>query len=155
MKYFYFFIYLHLVLIKVKSDSEMKELELAISKLISNSNYNTIIPPDGFMQIYLDIFFKQTVKLDQNNQIFVSSSTLAARWNDLRLAWNKSEFPKIEWINLKATQIWLPDLYVINSADQQGFVPITNANLVSVKYNGEVYIKYGLNSKYFLKLFLI
>jgi len=155
MKFLYFSIFflLILILIKVKSDNDT-ELEMAISKLILNSNYNNIIPPSGLMQIYLDILFKQIVKLDQNNQILVSSSTLTAAWDDPRLAWNKSEY-SLDYIILKATQVWLPDLYVINSADSNGFVPVTSFNLVQVNYDGLVTINYGLNSKYFLKLSII
>jgi len=156
MKFLYFSIFflLILILIKVKSDNDT-ELEMAISKLILNSNYNNIIPPSGLMQIYLDILFKQIVKLDQNNQILVSSSTLTAAWIDPRLAWNISEYP-LDYVYLKATQVWLPDLYVINSADSNGFVPVTSSNLVYIHNSGLVLINYGLNSNaYFSSLLII
>jgi len=151
MKFFYFLIFLISILNKIKSDSNTSS---AIKKFILNSNYDTTIPPKDFMLINLDIFFKQIVKLDQNNQILVSSSTLTAAWFDPRLEWNKSEY-SLDYINLKATQVWLPDLYVINSADSNGFVPVTSFNLVQVNYDGLVTINYGLNSKYFLKLSII
>jgi hypothetical protein len=124
--------------------------------LILNSNYDITIPPQDFMQILtLDLFFKQIVKLDQTNQILVSSVTLAAFYFDQRLAWNITEYP-IVFITLKATQIWLPDLYVINSADLNAIVPFSSSNLVFVTFIGQVYMYYPpLNSKYFNLYLLI
>ncbi len=131
-----------LILNKVKTDSATAK---AIKNLILNSNYDSAYPPKDFMQINLDLFFKQIVKLDQTIQILVSSSTLAARWFDQRLAWNITEYP-MGVLTLKATQIWLPDLYVINSADLNGFVPVGTSNLAIVYYTGLVVMYYSLNS---------
>ena len=141
-----------LILNKVKSDSATSQ---AIKNLILNSNYDITIPPQDLMQIHLGFFFKQIVKLDQTNQIVVSSSTLFAAWIDQRLAWNYTEYP-MRSINLKATQIWLPVLYVINSGDSNGFIPVSSYNLASVYNSGLVFIFYALNSnylKYFRKFF--
>jgi hypothetical protein len=145
MNLFYGFTILLLILNMIKTDSKTTQ---AIKNLILNSNYDPSILPQDFIQIDVDMFFKQIVKLDQNNQILVSSSTLIAEWTDQRLAWNITEYP-IEAIILKATQIWLPDLYVINSADLNGFIPVSSSNLAIIYYSGLVTIIYGLNSKYF------
>ena len=143
MNYFYFITFSLFFFTKVKSDSTTGQ---AIKKFILNSSYDTTIPPEDMMQIYIDIFFKQIVKIDQTNQLLVSSLTLAAAWYDQRLAWNSTEYPMYT-INLKASQIWLPDLYVINSGDSNGFVPVTSSNLALVFNYGLVYVNYGLNSK--------
>ena len=131
-----------LILNRVNTDSATAK---AIKNLILNSNYDPTYQPQDFMQINLDFFFKQIVKLDQTNQILVSSSTLVAKWHDQRLAWNITEY-RILFITLKATQIWLPDLYVINSADLNGFVPVSSSNLATVYYSGSVLMYYSLNS---------
>ncbi len=145
MNLFYGLTILLLILNKIKTDSTTTQ---AIKNLILNSNYDPSILSQDFIQINVDMFFKQIVKLDQNNQILVSSSTLIAVWTDQRLAWNFTEYP-IEAIILKATQIWLPDLYIINSADLNGFIPVSSSNLAMINYSGLVTIIYGLNSKYF------
>jgi hypothetical protein len=145
MNLFYGLTILLLILNKIKTDSTTIQ---AIKNLILNSNYDPSILSQDFIQINVDMFFKQIVKLDQNNQILVSSSTLIAVWTDQRLAWNFTEYP-IEAIILKATQIWLPDLYIINSADLNGFIPVSSSNLAMINYSGLVTIIYGLNSKYF------
>ena len=132
-----------LILNRVNTDSATAKA--LINNLILNSNYDPAYQPKDFMQIYLDMYFKQIVKLDQTNQILVSSSTLVAQWHDQRLAWNITEYP-MGVLTLKATQIWLPDLYVINSADLNGFVPVSSSNLATVYYSGSVLIYYSLNS---------
>ena len=142
MNLFYGFTILLLILNMIKTDSKTTQ---AIKNLILNSNYDPSILPQDFIQIDVDMFFKQIVKLDQNNQILVSSSTLVAQWNDQRLAWNITEYP-MGVLTLKATQIWLPDLYVINSADLNGFVPVSSSNLAIVFYSGLVVMYYPLNS---------
>ena len=134
--------FIFLILNKVNTDSTTAK---AIKNLILNSNYDSAYQPLDFMQIYLDMFFKQVVKLDQTNQIIVSSSTLVAQWYDQRLAWNITEYP-MGVLTLKATQIWLPDLFVINSADLNGFVPVSSSNLATVYYSGLVLMYYSLNS---------
>jgi hypothetical protein len=143
MNIFYGLTILLLIFNKVNTDSATAK---AIKNLILNSNYDPTYQPQDFMQINLDFFFKQIVKLDQTNQIIVSSSTLVAKWHDQRLAWNITEY-RILFITLKATQIWLPDLYVVNSADLNGFVPVSSSNLATVYYSGSVLIYYSLNSK--------
>jgi hypothetical protein len=134
--------FLFLILNKVNTDSTTAK---AIKNLILNSNYDAAYPPQDFMQINLDLFFKQIVKLDQTNQIIVSSSTLVAQWYDQRLAWDITEYP-MGVLTLKATQIWLPDFYVINSADLNGFVPVSGSNLAIVFNSGLVVMYYPLNS---------
>ena len=131
-----------LILNKVNTDSATAK---AIKNLILNLNYDATDPPQDFMQINLDLFFKQIVKLDQTNQIIVSSSTLAAEWYDQRLAWDITDYP-MGVLTLKATQIWLPDFYVINSADLNGFVPVSGSNLAIVFNSGLVVMYYPLNS---------
>ncbi len=57
-----------LILNKVNTDLATAR---AIKNLILNLNYDATYPPQDFMQINLDLFFKQIVKLDQTNQIIV------------------------------------------------------------------------------------
>ena len=54
----------------------------------------------------------------------------------------------MQTITLTAKQIWLPDLYIINSADSNGFLPISDSNLAVILPNGFVYLTYSLTSKF-------
>ena len=145
MKIFHHLLILLSILQKFKTDLATTQ---AIKKLILNSNYDNTIQPQDLVKIKIGLAFKQIVKIDQTSQILTSSSFLICLWIDQRLSWNITEYQK-ELIILKANQIWLPDLYVINTSDSNGFLPVTNFNLVSVSYNGVVIMNYALNSKYF------
>jgi len=145
MKFLHHFLLLLSLLQKFKTDQATTQV---IKKLILNSNYDNTIQPKDLVSIRIGLAFKQIVKIDQTSQILTSSSFLICFWIDQRLSWNITEYQK-KSIVLKANQIWLPDLYVINTADSNGFLPVTNFNLVSVSYTGEVIMNYALNSKYF------
>jgi len=143
------FLFLLLIVQKVKTNNSI--VESIENSILDSSTYNPAIAPKYQMQISMDIFFKQIVKLDPTNQILVSSSTLTAIWLDQRLAWNISEYP-LGFISLQSKQIWLPDLYVINTADQNGFLLASSSNLAIVRNNGIVTMNYGLNSKYIKRI---
>lgn len=135
--------FVFLILSKVKSDLATTQ---AIKSLILNSYDSSILPQD-LVQISVGLSFKQIVKLDQTSQILTSSSILIATWTDQRLTWNATQYP-MQTITLKAKQIWLPDLYIINSADSNGFLPISDSNLAVILPNGFVYLTYSLTSKF-------
>ena len=40
---------------------------------------------------------------------------------------------------MPAKKIWLPDFFVINTADSNGFVSITDTSLAYIHYDGLVY----------------
>ena len=48
---------------------------------------------------------------------------------------------------VKANLLWLPDLYVINTADSNGFITVSDSNLAYLSYDGTISINYGLNGK--------
>ena len=51
-----------------------------------------------------------------------------------------SNFNNLTSIVLPATSIWTPDLFVINIAGSNGYIPITSSTLVEVDYKGEVFM---------------
>jgi hypothetical protein len=52
----------------------------------------------------------------------------------------QSNFNNLTSIVLPATSIWTPDLFVINIAGTNGYIPITSSSLVEVNYKGEVFM---------------
>jgi hypothetical protein len=121
----------------------------AIKNLILGPDYDSTIPPKDLTVIAVGNLFKQIVKLDQTSQFLTSSSTLVAIWNDSRLIWNSTKY-QMNTISLKANQIWLPDLYVINSGESNGFLQVNDYSLATVTNDGFVIMAYPLNSKFFL-----
>ena len=128
--------------------------EKDIKNIILNpSNYDKMIRPSQIVTINIDIIFKQFVNFNEKSQILTTSSYLYTDWIDYRLAWNLTEYPLL-YIILIANQLWLPDLYIINSADTDGFIKITASNLALIKYDGTVIITNGLNSNIFRSIFI-
>ena len=116
-------------------------------KVLKNSSYDKSIRPSEPVDIYLRLIFKQIANVDEKNQIITSSSYLTASWFDERLTWNNSEVG-IDFLMIKSNLLWLPDLYVINTADSNGFITVSDSNLAYLSYDGIISINYGLNSKF-------
>ena len=76
----------------------------------------------------------------EKNQILTTSIYLYASWNEERLVWNSSDYNGIDSIKVPATEIWLPDLLVINTADTNGFITISNSNLATISNDDGGYI---------------
>ena len=112
-----------------------------------------MIRPSQIVTINIDIIFKQFVNFDEKSQILTTSSYLYTDWIDYRLAWNLTEYPLL-YITLIANQLWLPDLYIINSADTDGFIKITASNLALIKYDGTVILTNGLNGNIFRSILI-
>jgi hypothetical protein len=142
--FYYLTIFLLININNVKTDLATAK---AIKNLILGPNYDSAIPPQDLTVIAVGNLFKQIVKLDQTSQFLTSSSTLVANWNDSRLIWNSTKYP-MNTISLKAKQIWLPDLYVINSGDSNGFLQVNDYSLATVFNDGSVIMVYPLNSKF-------
>lgn len=122
---------------------------IAIEKLLKrsllNTDYDRTIRPADTVEIYLQFLFKQIVSLDDKNQIITSSSTLLVSWFDTRLTWNNVSLYPLESITVKANQLWLPDLYVINAADSNGFLTVSDSNMALTTYYGKITVTFGLN----------
>ena len=107
--------------LNIKADTE-KELK---DRILSNSNYDKSIRPSVPVDIYLGLSFKQIANVDEKNQIITTSSFLKASWYDKRLTWNYTEVG-ISFLLIKANLLWLPDLFVINTADSNGFFTVSD-----------------------------
>ncbi len=89
---------------------------------------------------------RQIVSVDEKNQIMTSNIYVVATWTDGRLKWNPTaktnttNFGNLTEIIMPATSLWMPDLFVINIAGPNGFIPISASNLALVTSMGKVYI---------------
>ena len=110
------------------------------------SNYNPKIRPNTTVQITMSMSLKQIVSIDEKNQIMTSSSLLSLQWNDTRLSWKPIYFNNATEILIPTNQLWTPDLFVINTADSNGFIQISSQSLALVDYNGFVYVVFSLTN---------
>ena len=109
--------------------------------------YDKNVKPSKTVNISFDTSLKQIVSLDEKNQIITTSIYFYATWYDERLVWDQSEYNETDSIKISATQIWLPDLFVINTADTNGFITISNSNLAVILKEGTIYLTLGLIGK--------
>ena len=88
----------------------------------------------------------QIINVNEINRIITTSSYFLAFWPDPRLKWDPSSYENITFVNIQANKLWLPDLFVLNTADSNGFISsaITNTNLAYVLSDGAVFINIGL-----------
>lgn len=107
------------------------------------TGYDRYSRPNETTKISLDLVLKQIVGIDEKNQIVTTSSYLIADWVDPRLVWPNAGYD--DYITLRANQIWLPDLYVINTGDTNGFITVSESNLIYVGLiDGSVNTNFGL-----------
>lgn len=120
-------------------------------------NYNSIMRPSEYVLIIIQPELNQILSIDEKNQIMSSSFVMHLSWNDTRLSWNYDKIP-IETITIPANKIWIPDLYILNSLDESGFLKIDDFLTASVLHNGQIIInipwtaletRCNLNIKYF------
>jgi hypothetical protein len=122
---------------------EILKNEKQIKDTIINTNYDKTIRPSVSVSILMDIALKQIVAIDEKNQFMTTASYLFIKWYDPRLKWNSSLSHNIDSISVLAKSIWLPDLFITNTADSNGFITVTDSNLAFIENNG--YVKLTLS----------
>jgi hypothetical protein len=134
--------------LSASNQDDMLKIEKQIKNSIINSDYDKIIRPSVTVDILMNIALKQIMAIDERNQIMITASYLFVSWNDPRLKWNSNETNDIDTISIGAKSIWLPDLYVTNTAEQNGFISITDLNIAYIQSDGLIYLTLSLISNY-------
>ena len=119
------------------------QIEKRIKDTIINKNYDKSIRPSVSVSILMDIALKQIIAIDERNQFMTTASYLFIKWYDPRLKWNSTLSHNIDSISVLAKSIWLPDLFITNTADSNGFITVTDSNLAFIEKNG--YVKLTLS----------
>lgn len=108
--------------------------EYAISSTLLQG-YNKEIRA-GDLTVQLKFTLNQIVKIDEINQQMLTSSLIEMIWKDSRLAFNTTS--GIGEVLIPADLLWLPDMFVVNTASVNGFLSVTTQNLASVSSDGTV-----------------
>ena len=106
--------------------------------------YDKNVKPSQTVNIWFDASLKQIVSLDEKNQILTTSIYLYVNWYDGRLTWNLSDHNDTDSVKVTSTRLWLPDLFVINTADTNGFITYSKSNLASLNSSGCLNLLIGL-----------
>ena len=121
--------------------------EQAIKNIILNSNYSSTSCPASPTNIYVKLTMNKLVNVDENNQIVTTSSFLYVNWEDPRLVWNNTQYSYYLAISIQLKKIWFPDLYVINTAETNGYVSVSDSSLAVIDVNGLIITNLGLIGK--------
>ena len=105
------------------------------------TGYKKETRPSDDVDISTTISLKQIISIDEKNQIMTSSCYISQQWIDPRLEWDPVTNNGIETIMTNAKNVWLPDTFVLNTADTDGYLKLnSDFTLVSIHYNGQVYL---------------
>ena len=113
--------------------------EMLINRLLAG--YNKNIRPNDQVSIDITAKLQQIVAIDERQQIMTSSSFIAQSWLDERLSWalNASN-TSISVVMLPVKSLWIPDTMILNSADANGYLTVSDYSLASVAFTGQVYM---------------
>jgi len=91
--------------------------------LITESGYNSLERPvfndSEAINLTFGLTLQQIIDVNEKDQILTTNIWLNLEWDDINLAWNKSEYDDIVDIRLPPKYIWKPDLLMYNSADEK------------------------------------
>lgn len=105
------------------------------------TGYNKNIRPDSQVSVDITAKLQQIVAIDEKQQIMTSSSFISQTWFDDRLSWTlNTSNTSITVVMLPVKSLWIPDTMVLNSADANGYLPVSDYSLASVDYMGQVYM---------------
>ncbi|XP_072046754.1 neuronal acetylcholine receptor subunit alpha-7-like [Amphiura filiformis] len=65
------------------------------------------------VDVYLNMFVQQIIDLNERDQLLKVGAMLDVQWTDEFLTWNTTEYPDITELHLPFTNIWRPDLYLL------------------------------------------
>ena len=111
------------------------------------NGYNSLVRPSSQILIDIKLSFKQISNLDEKNQILTSNSYFACFWSDSRLVWDINSFGDTHDVLIPSSKLWMPDLFIINTASTSGYVPIQASSLAWVRYDGAVYVVFYISSQ--------
>ncbi|XP_073238907.1 neuronal acetylcholine receptor subunit alpha-10-like [Porites lutea] len=87
------------------------------------ANYNPRLRPvlkkSEAVTVTFGISLHQIIDVDEKNQLLQTSLWIRQAWHNPFLGWNKSEFGGIKSINVKAFEVWTPDIYLYNNANNE------------------------------------
>jgi len=89
------------------------------------------------VDILVDIALPQLMKVDEKEEVITTNVWVRQFWNDPRLSWKKTDYENISQVIINPGKAWLPDVMLLNSAEELTDGRGGAARLV-VKHDGNV-----------------
>ena len=103
------------------------------------NGYNRNIRPSDQVVVDITAELQQIISIDEKQQIMTSSSFISQTWYDDRLSWTpNASNNNIRVVMLLVKSLWIPDTLILNSADSNGYLTVSDYSLGSVAYTGEI-----------------
>ncbi|CAF1423376.1 unnamed protein product [Rotaria sordida] len=111
-----------------------------LKHLLPNNRYKPIARPvqndSHTLLVTINLSLQQIINFDGKNEAIVISGWMTIMWNDYSLRWKPEEFGNIQTLRIPSTQIWIPDIFLYNTADEK-FDTRAKVNAV-VQYDGNI-----------------
>ena len=108
---------------------------------LTSGSYNKNIRPNSMVSISIYLALKQIISLDEKNQILSTLVYVTQKWFDPRLRWNPADFDGLKVFKIPAKYIWIPDTMIINTADTDGYLKVSDSSIVAIDSNSEIYLE--------------
>jgi hypothetical protein len=80
------------------------------------------------LDVHYQVYYVDDLK--ELNQALYTTGFLHVSWSDFQLGWSAKEFGGISYMNIPVTDIWLPDINVINSIEASTSIPSQHTQAV-------------------------
>ncbi|CAF1334642.1 unnamed protein product, partial [Rotaria sordida] len=111
-----------------------------LKHLLPNNRYKPIARPvqndSHTLLVTINLSLQQIINFDGKNEAIVISGWMTIMWNDYSLRWKPEDFGNIQTLRIPSTQIWIPDIFLYNTADEK-FDTRAKVNAV-VQYDGNI-----------------
>nr|KAG5709431.1 hypothetical protein BaRGS_029280 [Batillaria attramentaria] len=99
---------------------------------IRNKNFTDAIKVD------LALYPVEIMSLDATEQVMSVTSYLVVMWEDPQLTWNPEDHDNVEMVELKASDIWLPTLSIVNMVGKKEILQDHKDGSVNLYSDGHV-----------------
>ncbi|RUS69403.1 hypothetical protein EGW08_022834, partial [Elysia chlorotica] len=79
----------------------------------------------------------QIVSLDERQQVLTTNVFIDQTWTDPALAWDPTEFKDVRALRIPADQVWRPDTFIYNNADN-GSTGFIDGTYIQIRHTGAV-----------------
>ena len=108
---------------------------------LTSGSYNKNIRPSSFVSIEIHLALKQVISIDEKNQVLNALVYVTQMWYDPRLVWNPSDYDDLDEIRIPAKSIWIPDTILINTADTDAFLKVSDSSIVAIDSDSEIHLE--------------
>lgn len=86
-------------------------------------HYDPLVIPtktgSGTVSVTMTMYIQNVQRFDESAHTLSSIVTWDIYWMDSHLSWNKTEYDGVNSIYMKASTVWIPDIFITNAVEDQ------------------------------------